>query len=373
MIRFRGKDDLRMRAQSMPLIMPMPRSSYRVVDSNSPWVSVDPVFGKECLALYRSVRLTLLALIAFMTGPLRLRAETGHGDSVLQTRTGRLLKIQSPNSALDSQTAPDSQTRIARLGLRDPGGFRTRLISSARMNSERVVSAIAFALDAPKRGSPQLESRRTHAPPAASAPTGKTTVESDSFIRLLKSVPQHQTRFFPAYRQAFGQIDVKPFQVPPSTQTTTVGAAALALHTPKIQFPELEVIRAHAPPSDRLQIGFHSPGFDRSLTTDYSVHPAPNSILPLRSCASYPSRAAPATPAQITVISLNGEHSVQSLFRVKIQNNFRYHPRPMQSIDCNSRKSCQYKTAEKARLRQRCLPANIQSTSLKGDYLYVRC
>jgi hypothetical protein len=367
MIRSKGKDDGRVRVQSLPLIMPMPRSSHRVVDSNSPWLSMDPMLWNECLNLYRSVRLILLALIAFATGPRRIRAEAAGGESLWQTSAAVPQMVESP------ELAPQHQPKILHYSLQARADFRALPASNSLLANARVIGATELAVDAPRRETFHFVGIRAHAPPASSTLTSLLDTVLTSSKPLLKSVRQHQPPFFGAYRQALEQISALPVLDPPSMQGSVTSAATLALQVPKRQAPQLEVIRAHAPPSSRLQIGFDSIWFDSSLKASYSVDTPTGSILQPRKAETYSSRAAPAKSAQIAIINLDGKHVSQSLFRSKFQYIHRHHPHLLRSIDCNSRKSCHYKSAEKARLRQRCLLVIIQSTPLKGDYFYVRC
>jgi len=365
MIRSRGKNDRRVRVQSLPLIMPMPRSSHRIVDSTSPWVSMDPMLGRECLNLYRSVRLVLLALIAFMTGPRRIRAEAGGGESLWHSSSAVSEKVESPKES------PDYQQKKLHTCIQSRADSSARLASNSLLT--RTIGATELALDAPRRETFYFAGIRAHAPPASSALTTLHNAVFESSIRLQKSIQQNEPPFFAAHRQALGQIAALPVLDRPSIEGTTTGAATLALHTPKIQTPQLEVIRAHAPPSNRLQIGFDSPCLDSPITADSSVDTPANSILQLRYAEAYPSRAAPARPAQIAVMDLDGRDVTQRLFRSKFQHIYRHHSHLLRSIDCSSHKSCHNKSAEEARLQRRCLLALIQSTSLKGDYFYVRC
>ena len=90
-------------SRSLSLILPMPRSSHWVVSAPSPWVAVDPVFGAQCVAFYRSVRFTLLALIAFLAGPRSMRA----GRTERTTEIGSLTRLPQPhaNASASEQSA----------------------------------------------------------------------------------------------------------------------------------------------------------------------------------------------------------------------------------------------------------------------------
>jgi hypothetical protein len=89
----------------LPLILPMHRSLNCVVHPDSPWVSTDPVLLRECLAAYRSVRLILLALIAFISGPRRIQAEGSNSEPPGHVAVAHLQTNQAKNLNLRKQAS----------------------------------------------------------------------------------------------------------------------------------------------------------------------------------------------------------------------------------------------------------------------------
>jgi hypothetical protein len=246
MSRSSGKDHRCMRARTLPLILPMPRAFYWDVDTASPWLSIDPAFGAQCAAFYRSVRLTVLALIAFLGGSRSLRA----GNRAERSQEMGSLQAIPPQRAsvspISRQAAsPIPPVFIARRPLRNRRG------------------ASALAVDTPKRDRLQFEVMRTHAPPAAHLQSAFNTVRFDRFTKFCNATLPHQAGLSRVSRQAAGQIS--PIFGSRSPFTIESGASALAVDTPKRNTPQFEIKRAHAPPAERRKAASSPVRFDRLI------------------------------------------------------------------------------------------------------------
>jgi hypothetical protein len=196
MSRSKKNDQGHAATRALPCVLPMPSASYWTAAGSQPWVAVDPVFAAECIALYRSIRLTLLALIAFLSGPRTLRAD--------QTKSAQEIS-SSATCAPQDANAPATASRAAR---------STRPARFIRRTELTISTRVSFASDLPARDAPELTMQRTHAPPVI------------------------QTRI--AY--CFSYHDLPP----PGTIVSTSPEAT----APKQNSSEFVVKRTHAPPAN---------------------------------------------------------------------------------------------------------------------------
>jgi hypothetical protein len=269
-------------SRSLSLILPMPRSSHWVVSAPSPWVAVDPVFGAQCVAFYRSVRFTLLALIAFLAGPRSMRA----GRTERATEIGSLTRVPQPqaNSSASEQSARRTFPRcFSRKAAHNNANEATALASDTprremlQLTVERthappaqqsriasclfckflpnlsVVGRMAFLVDAPKRDSVHLLLQRTHAPPAGSPPAALQCTSLDRSV----------------------QLSLHSLLIPHKSlaPTTFVGASAIAVDAPRPKTPPHEIKRAHAPPAPHQSGRFNPLSFDRARLSTRSLPP----------------------------------------------------------------------------------------------------
>jgi hypothetical protein len=296
-------------ARPLLLILPMPRSSHWAVTAPSPWVVVDPVFGAQCVAFYRSVRLTLLALIAFVAGPRSMRA----GRTERAAENGSLTRLPQPqaNSSASEQSARRTSPRSfsCKAGLNDyPNGATALAGDTPRREmlqltverthappaqSSRIASCLfckflpnlsvagrmAFIVDVPKRDSFYLLIKRTHAPPAGSPPAA---LHCTSFDRSV-------------------QLSLHSLLIPHKSLAgpTFVDASGIAVDAPRPKTPPHEIKRAHSPPAPYRSGRFSSLSFDRARLSPCSLDGLSNGSLPPGNAenSSYTSRdrAYPAT------------------------------------------------------------------------------
>jgi hypothetical protein len=274
----------------LPLILPMPRSSHWVVTAPSPWVAVDPVFGAQCVAFYRSVRFTLLALIAFLAGPRTMRA----GRTERATEIGSLTRLPQPqaNSSASEQSARRTFPRSfsCKAGHNDHANGATALAADTPRRemlqltverthappaqSSRIASCLfckflpnlsvagrmAFIVDVPKRDSFYLLIKRTHAPPAGSPPAALQYTSLDRFVQL--SLP---SLLIPHKSLA---------------RTTFFDPSAFAVDVPRLKTPPHAIKRAHAPPAPYRSGQFSSLSFDRAWLSPRSLDGLSNGTLP---------------------------------------------------------------------------------------------
>ena len=254
--------------RTLPLVLPMPRASYWTAAAPHPWVAVDPVFGAQCIALYRSIRLTLLALIAFLSGPRTLRAG--------QTKPAQEIGSSATCAPQDANVPATARRAVRRAR---PGCFirRTELNISVR---------VSLASDLPARDTPELTMQRTHAPPALQTqiafcfsyhdlpPPGTVLSTSPEVTSPKQNSPQFivkRTHAPPAHLYTilrsknctkrfhrFAPLQILAALAQRSLPGSRVlaGASTSAVDSPELKQPHLRNQRAHAPPVGGVQDRF---------------------------------------------------------------------------------------------------------------------
>jgi hypothetical protein len=348
MSRYKTKNEQDIGMCTLPLILPMHRSLNRVIDSDSPWVSTDPVLWRECLALYRSVRLILLALIAFVSGPRRIQAEEASSESQRQVATAHLQTGEIGNSSLSGQSSALHETVQAR---RD--NFKST-ISDTLTDTNVNCGAQALALDSPKPQSLSRAATRAHAPPFSLFLIGFDALKLDRTIRLLRSAAHRATTLHPPIHQA--QFSAQLIARPPSIRNGPV--VAVILYLPKRKFLYLEVIRAHSPPSELPRIDSNTFPFESLNAINASADL--NLVVTLQSI-SVPDSALE-SPTKLTSPNL-----AITIF----QTADSYHSCALESLRHNCPISCHGEFPEGASFQAMSLLVSTQPNQLKGGYLYV--
>jgi hypothetical protein len=266
-----SKNDRHVAARTLPLVLPMPRASYLTAAAPHPWVAIDPLFGAQCIALYRSIRLTLLALIAFLSGPRTLRAG--------QTKSAQEISSSATCAPQETYVSP-----TARRGVRPTHSGRF-----IRRTEFTIDARVSLASDLPARETPELTMQRTHAPPALQTqiaycfsyhdlPPPATVVStspevtspkqsSSQFIVKRTHAPpanlytvlrsknrtQRSHRFAPLQiLAALAQRSLPGGRVPS-------GAATSPVDSLELKHPQLRNERAHAPPAGCAPASLQSP------------------------------------------------------------------------------------------------------------------
>jgi hypothetical protein len=352
MSRFSGRNHRCIQARTLPLILPMPRASYWTGNSGSPWLSVDPVFGAQCLAVYRSVRLTLLALIALLGGSRSVRAgERAERSQEIGSLTA--VPLQQANA---ERTEQQARRQVC-----------TRSIFSRPQVNRSVAGAAALAVDAPRRDTPQLDVKRTHAPPAGHLLTAFRTTRFDRSLPSLAAFPQ-PSRLSRTRLQAPGATSFLFHSRRPLTNESVAGATALAVDAPRRDALQLEVERTHAPPAEHRQSAFTNVKFGRS----HPLQSPANGIFPLRASEIIFSRKTPRKSRQSTLIASDKDPIGRKLACLKIPT-----PQPRvrvsQFVFCDSREHLPSQSAENAGYRQFGLLCPSKPIPAQGDNSYVRC
>jgi hypothetical protein len=334
---------------SFPLILPMPGSLNRVIDCNSPWVSTDPVLLRECLAVYRSVRLVLLALIAFVSGPRRIQAEEANSESQWLVATAHLETNEIRGSGLRRQSSAFNESVLARKD------HFTSPVSPAPGDTNVNCGAGALALDSPKLPSLSREATRAHAPPLSLILKNFDASKLDRKITILQPAAHSATTLLSAIHQA--QIFAQLVAHPPSMRNGSV--VAILLYPPKRKSLHLDVIRAHAPPVQGSSIDSNGFPFDFSnavaASVDFNLFVTPQSV-PLHDSA--PAPVANPTSSNLIISILQSPHS--------------YH-RPALQLFCRPFSiPCHRKLPESANFRAVSLLVSTQPNRLKGGHIYVR-
>jgi hypothetical protein len=306
----------------LPLIMPMLGSLNRVIDSNSPWVATDPVLVRECLAVYRSVRLVLLALIALVSGPRRVQAEESNGECQWQVATAHFGANQAKNSGSLRQSSALYETVQARID------HFASLVSEAPIEVDGNCGAWTLALDAPKQQSHSRGRAQAHAPPFSLILMNLDAPNFDCSITLPQSAARHANTLFPSV----------PY--PPSSQNDCLIAAVLQL--PIRQSLHLDVIRAHAPPVQQQLLDFKA----------FPVHPS----IAISASSDFVSVASPAS-IDLALPKFRSPHS--------------YLPPVLQLSYHAYSASCQRNFSEGASFRAVSLLVSTQPNQLKGGHHYV--
>jgi hypothetical protein len=317
---------------TLPLILPMHRSLTCVVDSDSPWVSTDPVLLRECVAAYRSVRLILLALIAFISGPRRIQAEGANSEppghvavAHLQTNRAKNLNLRQQASSLYREV----QTQ--RAPFRSPVPPATAEIN---INS----GAWALALDSPRLQSLSREAARAHAPPCTPVLTTFNAFNSN----------RSDTILLPVIHRALSSLSachppqIFAHSIAHSASTRSDCAVALPPDLPASKSLHLEVIRAHAPPNSGPFLNLSAALFQFSNATCTHLNPFAPVTNPVSNLALSISRLA---------------HS--------------YRPQVLQSSLLHSPTFCQCYLAEGSDLPSISPPVSTQPSQLKGEHPYV--
>jgi hypothetical protein len=254
--------------RTLPLVLPMPRASYWNAIGPHPWLAVDPMFAAQCAALYRSARLTLLALIAFVSGPRTLRAE--------QTNAAQQISSSAPCAPQDANL-PATARRVVR---------RTRPRRFIRRTEPTVSARVSFFSDVLAKDTPELTMKRTHAPPPLQSqiafcfsyhdlpppgPVFSTSPEVTSPKQNSSQLIVQRTHAPPAnlytvlrcknrtqrsHRFAPLQILATLAQHSQPVSRVLAGASTSAIGSPELKQPQLRNQRAHAPQVGDVQDGF---------------------------------------------------------------------------------------------------------------------
>jgi hypothetical protein len=277
--------------RALPLVLPMPRASYWTAAAPQPWVAVDPVFGAECVALYRSIRLTLLALIAFLSGPRTLRAG--------QTKSAQEIS-SSATCAPQDANLPAAATRAIR---------PTRSGRFIRRTEHTISARVSRASDLPARAIPEVTMQRTHAPPALQTqiaycfsyhdlpPPGSlvstspeiTSPKQKSSQFIVKRTHAPPVNLYPvlfstnptepSHRFAPFQILAALAQRSLPEGRVLAGASTTAAGRPELKQPQLRNAWAHAPPAEWVPASVqsakdfaHPSWFAADLADDSSSH-----------------------------------------------------------------------------------------------------
>jgi len=317
---------------TLPLIVPMLGSLNRVIDSNSPWVATDPVLLRECLAVYRSVRLVLLALVALVSGPRRVQAEEANGECQWRVATAHSEANQAKNLGSLRQSSALYETVQARID------HFASLVLETPIEVDSNCGAWTLALDAPKQQSHSRGRAQAHAPPFSLILMNLDAPNLDCSSTLPQPAARHANTLFPSIHQA--ELSAQSISYPPSSQDGCLIAAVL--HLPKRQSLHLDAIRAHAPPVQRHLLDFKA----------LSVHPS-TSIL---TSSDFVSVASPAF-IELALPQFRSPHS--------------YLP-PVLKLSCHRYStSCQCNFSEGARFRAVSLLVSTQPYQLKGGHHYV--
>ncbi len=348
MNRYKTNDERDTGRCTLPLILPMHRSLNRVIDSNSPWVSTDPVLLRECLAVYRSVRLILLALIAFVSGPRRIQAEEASGESHWRVATAHFETNESRDSGFRRQSGTLHEAVQAR---RD--NF-TSPISGTPTDTDVHCGARTLALDTPKKQSLSREATQAHAPPASPILMNSDVSKLDRTITLLQPAAHRATTLRPSTQSAqiFAQLIAHPLLI------SNGGPVAVILEVPKRTSLHLDVIRAHAPPLQGPLVASNT----------FLFHPS-NTI---PTSADFDLLAAPlSTPPQNSALTPATNPTSANLASSTFQAAHGYHPQALQSLSRRSPTSCHDEFPEGAGLQASSPLVSTQPNQPDGGHLYV--
>jgi hypothetical protein len=244
MIASRPKSARPAQLQSSTLILPMPACAHRSLDAGSPWVSVDPVFIRECAAAYRSVRLVMLALIAFLTAPKLSRSESSGSGA------------HAHHSSFKAHT-PESEKPAAASQAAGPQRFSRSALSLSATRASAAQPGFAHQLKTPPQKTLIPKSIRAHAPPASPLRMLSFSYKSKRTIKL-KTSPQHNApSSLAAYRGIPSHSVIRPgFTLP---RFASVITPHHTLAPPPSNTATLESFRAHAPPAQSHQTALYSP------------------------------------------------------------------------------------------------------------------
>jgi hypothetical protein len=224
------------KADNLPLILPMPRCSYRKPISSAPWITIDPVLRADCVALCRNGRLMLLALVAFVVGSVRARAEDlGEAvDAVVVALTDHPSK-----PALREFDQANTESRERRFPLQCAPEDAPQK-GNAHFASETLSPRLKLL----------LQSMRSHAPPAFCTYFANRSFGFKPTDRLFSSIPSNAKRQRPTIRTLLTAALFHALNL--SNENRSSGAMMAALSVPPRQLAEYSIERTHAPPTGAL-------------------------------------------------------------------------------------------------------------------------
>jgi hypothetical protein len=241
------------------------------------------------VAFYRSVRFTLLALIAFLAGTRSMRA----GRTERATEIGSLTRLPQPKANSSASERWAQRT------------FRRSFSCKPRNNDDN--GATALAGDTPRREMLQLTVERTHAPPAQQSRIASCLFckflpnfsvagrmafivdvpKRDSLYLLIQRTHAPPAGFPPAALHCTNldrsvQLSLHSLLIPHKSlaATTFVDASAIAVDAPRPKTPPHEIERSHAPPAAHQSGRFSSVSFDRARLSHRSLDGLSNGSLP---------------------------------------------------------------------------------------------
>jgi hypothetical protein len=193
--------------------VPMLRFAYRVPTQRAPWLSFDPELKDDCSTAVRAVRLVLLALFAFLVGPLESRSAMA--DEVPEAASLQLSSAAHhvENEKQNARAAPPRHLRQNR-----PYALITDAVPALAGPTQRAVSD-------PKRDALHLIVKHEHGPPAAA---NHTDHGLSCLHGLSLTFPSHHPRLSQSHIKI--KIIVGSGSFPPIDVVSCVHSPAL-LHT----------------------------------------------------------------------------------------------------------------------------------------------